>query len=71
MPDFVIAVGGGRIVEIAADNDGIFTTVDMSVNGNTLLLSGDEGRFDFLEDFLGFLIEERIVKLAVKNLFAR
>ena len=68
--DFVIAVRGGRVIEIAADDDGIVAAVDMFVNSNALLLPCDEGRFDFLENLFGFLIEEWIVKLAVKYLFS-
>ena len=67
--NFVIAVRGGRVIEIAADDDGIVAAVDMFVNSNALLLPSDEGRFYFLEDFFCFLVEIGIVELAVKNLF--
>ena len=60
--NLVIAERGGRIVEIAADDDGVGTLVNVGANRFGLMLPCHVGRRNLVREHLGLVVEGGVVR---------
>ena len=68
--DLVNAVGGWRVVEVTADNDGILASVDVRPNTLCLSLPLLKGVGDLVVQMLGLGVDFRVTHVIVQHSFA-